>query len=75
MSDTKKSGTKIPKLEGEHFVLLGATIGFALAVACCEGEEGIEDSLYCSNGELITTDSYLALSYKNAGNEVLSIAG
>jgi hypothetical protein len=66
MSDTKKSGTKIPKLEGEHFVLLGATIGFALAVACCEGEEGIEDSLYCS---------YLALSYKNAGNEVLSIAG
>jgi hypothetical protein len=75
MSEAKKNGNKIPKLEGEHFVLDGATLGFALAVACCEREEGIEDSLYCSNGELVTTDSYLALSYKNAGNEVHSIAG
>lgn len=68
-------GKKIPKLEGEHFVLKDVTLGFALAVSNYEQKEGIEDSLYCSNGELVTTDSYLALAYMNLGNQVRPIAG
>ncbi|MDD5212814.1 MAG: hypothetical protein PHG82_00065 [Candidatus Gracilibacteria bacterium] len=68
-------GKKIPKLEGEMFVLEGASFAFAMTTSLCEKEEGDNNMVFFRNAELVTTDSYLAMTYMNLGNTVRTLAG